>query len=41
MSALIQHIKKVAIADTKLFFEPFVAVVKFIKNDFNRSPVKN
>lgn len=36
MSALIQHIKKVAIADTRLFFEPFVAVYKFIKNDFTR-----
>jgi hypothetical protein len=34
MSALIQHIKKVAIADTKLFFEPFVAV-------FHRTPVKH
>jgi hypothetical protein len=41
MSALIQHIKKVAVADTKLFFEPFVAVYQFIKSDFNRSPVKH
>lgn len=41
MSALIQHIKKVAIADTKLFFEPFVSVYQLIKSDFNRTPVKN
>jgi hypothetical protein len=41
MKALIQHITKVAVADTKLFFEPFVAVYKFIKSDFNRNAVKH
>lgn len=40
MEALIQHITKVAVADTKLFFEPFVAVYKFIKSHFNRNAVK-
>jgi len=41
MKALIQHITKVAVADTKLFFEPFVAVYKFVKSDFNRNAVKH
>lgn len=41
MSALFQHIKKIAIADTRLFFEPFVAVFKFIKNDFTSPSVKH
>jgi len=41
MSALIQHIKNVAIADMRLFFEPFVAVYKFIKNDFTGPSMKH
>ncbi|OEZ67307.1 hypothetical protein JAB5_54480 [Janthinobacterium sp. HH103] len=41
MIALIQHIKKIAVADTRLFFEPFVSVFKFIKKDFTRSSVKH
>lgn len=40
MSALIQHIKKIAIADARLYFEPIVALYKFIKNDFTSSSVK-
>ena len=35
-----QHMKKVAIADTILFYEPYVAVYKFIKRDFTRPSVK-
>lgn len=34
MKDFLQHMKEVAIADTKLFFEPYVAVYKFIKRDF-------
>ncbi|WP_258001232.1 hypothetical protein [Janthinobacterium sp. ROICE36] len=41
MGALIQHIKRIAIADTRLFFEPFVAVFKFIKKDFNSPSLKH
>lgn len=41
MYDFIQHVKKVAIADTRLFFEPLVAVCKFIKRDFTRSSVKH
>lgn len=41
MSALIQHIIKVAVSDTKLFFEPFVSLFQLIKSDFNRTPVKH
>ena len=41
MIAVIQHIKKIAVADTRLFFEPFVSVFKFIKKDFTRSSVKH
>ena len=41
MSALIQHIKKVAIADMRLFFEPIVALYKFIKDDFTSPSVKH
>lgn len=41
MRALIQHIKKIAIADARLFFEPFVSVFKFIKKDFTRASVKH
>lgn len=41
MKEFLQHMKKVAIADSKLFFEPYVAIYKFIKRDFTRTPVKN
>lgn len=40
MNEFLQEMKKVAISDTKLFFEPYVAVYKFIKRDFTRSSVK-
>lgn len=40
MREFLQQMKKVAIADTKLFFEPYVAVCKFIKRDFTRTAVK-
>lgn len=41
MREFIQHMKKVAIADSKLFFEPYVAIYKFIKRDFTQTAVKN
>jgi hypothetical protein len=41
MSEFFQHMKKVAIADTKLFFEPYVAVYKIIKRDFTHTAVKH
>ncbi|MGK5024866.1 hypothetical protein [Janthinobacterium sp. RB2R34] len=31
MNKLIEHIKKVAIEDTRLFFEPFAAVKRLIR----------
>ena len=41
MQAYFLHMKKVAIADSKLFFEPYVALYKFIKRDFTRTAVKH
>lgn len=41
MKEFLQRMKQVAIADSKLFFEPYVAVYKFIKRDFTRTAVKN
>lgn len=41
MKEFLQHMKKVAIADSKLFFEPYVAIFNFIKRDFTRSDVKS
>lgn len=41
MKEFLQHMKKVAIADSKLFLEPYVAIYKFIKRDFTRTAVKN
>jgi hypothetical protein len=35
-----QYTKKLVIADSKLYMEPYVAVYKFIKRDFTRSSVK-
>jgi len=40
MKAFYEYTKKLVIADTKLFFEPYVAVYKFIKRDFTGSEVK-
>lgn len=40
MKEFFQYTKKLVIADTKLFFEPYVAVYKFIKRDFTGSAVK-
>ena len=31
MKDLIEHIKRIAIADTRLFFEPYVKVGRFIR----------
>lgn len=39
MSEFYQYTKRLVIADTKLFFEPYVSVYKFIKRDFTRSSV--
>lgn len=41
MKEYLQHMQKVAIADSKLFFEPYVAIYKFIKRDFTRTAVEN
>ena len=41
MKEFFQHMKKVAIADSKLFCEPYVAIYKFIKRDFTSTAVKN
>ncbi|MFC5550229.1 hypothetical protein [Massilia aerilata] len=41
MKEFLQHMKEVAIADSKLFIEPYVAIYNFIKRDFNRTAVKN
>ena len=41
MKEFFQHMKEVAIADTILFFEPYVAVYKFFKRDFTGSSVKH
>lgn len=41
MKEFLQQMKKVAIADTKLFFEPYVALYKFIKRNFTQTAVKH
>jgi len=41
MKEFLQRMKEVAIADNKLFFEPYVAIYNFIKRDFTRTDVKN
>jgi hypothetical protein len=40
MNEFFQHMKKVAIADSKLFLEPYAAVYKFIKRNFTQTAVK-
>jgi len=34
MKELFEHIKKIAIADTRLFFEPYMAIGRFIRRVF-------
>ena len=40
MSEFFKHMKKVAIADSKLFLEPYVAVYQVIKRNFTQTSVK-
>lgn len=41
MKDILQYIKELVIADTKLFFEPYVAVYEFIKRDFTCASMKD
>jgi hypothetical protein len=41
MREFFQHMKKVAIADSKLFLEPYVAIYNVIKRNFTQTAVKN
>jgi hypothetical protein len=40
MKNFIQHVKKVAADDVRRFFEPFVAVHKFIMRELRRSAIR-
>lgn len=40
MTNLIQHVKKVAADDVRLYFAPFVAMYKFIKRELRRPAIR-
>lgn len=37
MSALLNHVKKVARDDTRLFFEPFVMIINWVRRKLGRT----
>ena len=41
MANLMQHVKKVALDDVRLFFAPFVGVYTAIRKELQRPPVRN